>query len=170
MGRGTRGGAAILFALSLAGCYTYHAAELDRPPVGEQVRMTVTRAGASEYTEVTGRDEAVPRMEGELVAHDGGHMTLRIPVGNPMLPGSANVGSLIRIPEGEVLQLEQRELNRTRTALLVAGSTVAATALVLAIMDGFAGGPGIDPGDGDLDARPRPSPRILLSIPVPGRP
>ncbi len=165
-----RKGAAVLSTLFLTGCYSFHATELDHPPLGEQVRMTVTRAGAAEYTEVTGRDEAIPRMEGELVAHDGGHMTLRIPVGSPLLPGSANVGSLIRVPEGEILELERRELDRTRTALLVAGSTLAATALVLAIMDGFAGGPGIDPGDGDLDARPRTPPRVFLSLPVFGRP
>ena len=169
--RGFRWGAAILSVVVtlLPGCYSYTISDPGVAPVGEHVRVAVTRAGGAEVAEVTGRDDAIPLIEGQLVGRDAQTLTVRIPVGSPLDIGTVtNLGQVVRVPVGEILSIEEREFSRGKTALLIGGSTAAATLLIIAMMETFGGGTPIDPGDADVSIR---SPRsILFSIPFGARP
>ena len=165
-----RGAATLAFlATLLPGCYSYVVSDPGLAPVGEHVRVAVTRAGGAEIAEATGRDDAIPLIEGQLVERDAQTLTLRIPVGSPLDIGAvSNLGQVVRVPVGEILSIEEREFSRGKTALLIGGSTAAATLLVIAMMETFGGGTPIDPGDADVSIR---SPRsIFFSIPFGARP
>jgi hypothetical protein len=154
-------------AFSVSGCFTWTVVDPSLAPVGEEVRVVTTRAGGQEILEATGRDRAIPQVEGRLISAESGSLEVRIPIGSPMALGpTGNLSQIVRIPVSEVLSMEERRFNRGRTIAAVGGSTALAALLVISIMDGFGSGEGIDPGDEVLSRSPRPS--IRLSLPVGG--
>ena len=164
-----RGAATLGFLVALLpGCYSYTVSDPGIAPVGEHVRVAVTRAGGAEIAQVTGRDDAIPLIEGQLVERDAQTLSVRVPVGSPLDIGAvSNLGQVVRVPVGEILSIEEREFSRGKTALLIGGSTAAATLFVIAMMETFGGGTPIDPGDADVSRSPR---SILFSIPFGARP
>lgn len=136
-----------LMTLLLPGCYVYSAADPDLTPPGEEVRVTITRDGAAELSQVTEQVESVPVIRGRLVEKDGQSLMIRVPVrptGEGLRP---DIGQVVRVPIGSVLAMEQRDFSAGRTGAFVAGSVGAAALVVLTIIEASGGTQGRT-GDG----------------------
>lgn len=136
-----------LATLLLPGCYVYSAGDPDLIPPGEEVRVTVTRDGASELAQVTEQVETVPVIRGRLMERDNQSLMIRVPVratGEGLRP---DIGQVVRVPMGSVLAMEQRDFSLGRTGAFVAGSAGAAALVVFAIIEASGGTQGRT-GDG----------------------
>lgn len=140
---------ALLLTLLLPGCFRYVPVTLDTAPEGQDVRVIVTRDGASELREVADVASEVPTLTGRFMGFEDRNMLLRVPVGQRQAGfHTVSLDQTIRIPSGEVLQIERREFDRGRTALLAGGAVAGSVFIIASIMQAFGGdtsGPG-DPG------------------------
>ena len=134
-------------ALSV-GCYTYTPITLDAVPVGSEVRALL-----STEREVALRDSlgvALHPLEGTLVDREDGRLLLSVRVG----VGSRELGSQllyqrVGITPQDVLRVDVRRLQRTKTVAFAVGIASAATLVTLAALgklnpgssDGGGGGP-----------------------------
>lgn len=131
----------------LAGCYRYVPIDTQAAPTGEEVRVSVTRSGASELQQVMTPDASVARITGRVFGQDGGDLLLRVRVGSRQEGFHAfALEQTIRVPGAEILAMERKEINALGTSAFVAGSVALAGAIVLTIMDSF-GGDASDDGD-----------------------
>ena len=70
----------ILF-IGLLGCHNYVPTDFTTVPVGEDVRLTVTRQSVPDLSEVSLENDPVPVLEGTLERRQDGSLIVRIPVG-----------------------------------------------------------------------------------------
>jgi hypothetical protein len=144
--------------ICLSGCFRYVPTRLEVAPVGENVRLVVTRQGAFELSEVTGVSAAAPVLSGALVRVEDRAVLLRIPLESQRMGiHTEELGQTIRVPAEEILSVERRELDRTLTGLLAAGSAAAAVGVIFMIMDSF--------GNSDLPDGPYPI-ESVISFPL----
>ena len=144
--------------LCLSGCFRYVPIRLEVAPVGEDVRLVVTRQGAFELSEVTGVSAAAPVLRGELVRVEDRAVLLRIPLESQRMGiHTEELGQTIRVPTEEILSIERRELDRTLTGLLAAASTAAAVGVISLIVDSF--------GDSNVPDGPYPI-ESVISFPL----
>jgi hypothetical protein len=133
--------------ITLPGCYRYVPTELEATPPGTAARIVVTRAGSEQLREAmpTAVDGAPVR--GTFVEVDGNDAIFTVPVARRQ-EGMAqrSIEQRVQVPLGEIVSFERRELNKTTTAILVAGMAGFATAIVVAIAEARKGenpdGPG----------------------------
>lgn len=136
-----------LATLLLPGCYVYSPADPDLTPPGEEIRVTITRDGATELAQVTEQVETVPVIRGRLVERDNQSLMIRVPVrptGEGLRP---DIGQVVRVPIGSVLGMEQRDFSVGRTSAFMAGSVGAAALVVFTIIEASGGTQGRT-GDG----------------------
>ncbi len=152
--------AGVVAMLSAPACHTYTPSEVGIAPVGEYVRLVVTREGGAELAAVTGRDEVLPMVEGQLIGRESEALLVRVPDRSRFNdPSAVELGQVVRVPVGEVLSIDQREFSRQRTALIVGGGMAA---VILALRwSGGEGGSSRMPGNGP-ELNPRGS---VISIP-----
>lgn len=137
-------GAALLLT---PGCHTYAPSETGVTPVGEYVRLAVTREGGLELARVTGRDEVRPIVEGQLIGRESEALLIRVPERSRFNdPSAVELGQVVRVPIGEVLSIDQREFSRGRTALIIGGG-MAAVFVAFRFSGGEGGTTGL-PGNG----------------------
>ena len=140
-------GAAILCT---AGCFRYIPTEVAAIPDGERVRVHLTRAGQLDLPELT--DPVGGPVQGTLVRRADDRIFLRVPVAvrrEGFL--QSNIGQDAAIPFSEIVQIERRQLSRSRSGLMVAGTAGFAAMVVLVIIDGSIGRePGPPTGGDDL--------------------
>jgi hypothetical protein len=143
----------------LAGCFVYVPADPATIPAGEEIRIFVSRVGMAQLPiEVASNGTYLNgRFEGRIADS----VRVRVPVATRQVGFmTQDLRQEVRVPAGEVVQFERRELSRGRTALLVAGGVAGGAAVVALISGSITGGDDPGPGD-DLSRIP------LLSIPVP---
>ena len=121
----------------LAGCYSYTRIPVETAPLGEDVRLVVTRDGAMDFLDVYDTEEAAPTFTGNLEGRESGSLLVRVPVpGDPTgAPNALQIQQMVRVPEGEVLSLERRTLDPLKTGAMIAGATAVGTFIILQIMD-----------------------------------
>jgi hypothetical protein len=148
----------------MSACYRYTPVPLQITPEGQQVRLLVTREGATELREVTEIGAEVPTLTGTIVEIEDQEILLRVPVAQRQAGfHTVSLDQTIRVPSGEILQVERRDFDRGKTALFV-GATVAVSAFVItSIMKAF-GGDSSNPGDPPPVEIRIPTP--LISIPI----
>lgn len=149
-------GVALALAISaLSGCFAYVPAERQSVPEGEEVRVYVTRSVLDDLpAQVPADDGAV--LAGRLVQRDEQGLTLRVPVrGRQEGFRRMEIGQNVRVPAGDVVEIQRRELDVLNTGFLLAAAAGAATGAVLMIMDA-SGSPPEDPG----------TPPELIGVPV----
>lgn len=138
--------AIVLVSLVGAGCYTYTPISQDLVPVGEEVRMVVTRAGITDLANEMELGAAAPVLLGQVTGREPGILLVRVP--RPTAPSIRTSGvelaQIARIPTDALLSLEQRQFSSGRTAAVVGATAGAVTFLVLSIIDAS----GSDSGDG----------------------
>jgi len=149
-------------SLLLSGCFHYRPLEPGVAPVGEEVRVVLTREGAAALPEEV---PAFPgsAVRGTVTGREGDRLLLRVPVAvqrEGLL--TRELGRQVEIPAGQIVRLERRELSRGRTALAVAGGVGALVGL-WASLDG-----GRSEGSAGPQEPPVEGVRIpLLSLPLP---
>ena len=127
-------------AVLSAGCFSYVPTELGVVTPGEPVRLYLTRAGVDAVNE-GGAEEALspvsdPILSGEFVRQTDADLFLRVPTVRRQVGfHSAQLGQDVRIPAGEIVQIERRQLNKGATGLLIGGAAAAVTGLVVFILN-----------------------------------
>ena len=152
-----------LAAFLLSGCFRYVPTTLDVAPPGEDVRLLVTRQGATDLAQVTTIEGEVPTVRGTLLEQEGSDLLLRVPVGQRR-DGfhTVSLDQTVRIPVSEILQVERRELDVTKTGFWVAGAVGGSAFVIFSIMEAFGESAGGDPG-GPLENR---LPIPFISVPL----
>lgn len=147
----------------LSGCFSYVPSSVEVAPIGQDVRLLVSRAGARELSQVPGIDEEVPTLRGTILEREGESLLLRVPVGHRQ-DGFHRVSldQAIQVPVAAILRLERRQLDVAKTSGLVGAALVGSAFVIFSIMDALAG----DDGSGD-PAQPEEAliPLRLYSLP-----
>jgi hypothetical protein len=150
---GWLGGLSLLLALTLGACMAHTPTRIHLAPPGSQVRVTVDPDLASEGTAFL-VDLMGPALRGTLLENQvssEGIRTLLLMVPAPEGTGSAGgeaLGQRVRVQEREVLSVDIRSLDRTRTGLAVGVGAAAVALAVAAIASGRAGGSAEGPPSG----------------------
>ena len=153
--------AALLFS---SGCFSYTMIPLELAPEGQDVRVLVTREGAAELAEVTEVEGQVPSVNGTIISKEDREILLRVPVAQRRDGFHlASLDQTIRVPTGEILQVERRDFDTGRTLLLGAGAAAGAAFIIISIMEAFGGDTA--PGEGPSPEETR-IPAPLISIPI----
>lgn len=142
----------VVLLLTSSGCFQYVSVPIEAVPIGENVRLVVTREGASEYQDVTGATEALPVVTGTLTRRDPDALVLQVPVGSRQ-EGFYQVGidATIRVPAGEVLDARRREINLFTTGALVVGAAGLTVLVIRQILTAVNDG-NSDPDDGVIES------------------
>jgi len=138
---------------------------LEVVPDGQDVRLLVTRQGAFELSEVTDVETgAAPTLRGTVVGREPETLMVRVPVGARQEGiHTVTLGQTIRVPEGEILQIERREFDAVKTGGLVAGAIGASVFIIMSIMEAVGG----DQPGGDTPQPPESRiPVPFLKVPI----
>jgi hypothetical protein len=162
-------------AIALGGCYAYVPAELAAVPDAQEVRVLISRAGALRLSDMGAGDLVSlddPTVEGVLQRSGDGRVRLRIPVRSESLAAGARPIVQERILDpGEIVRIDRRRLDRTRTAFALGGAAGLATATIVLIIGGSEGT--IEPpgggGSDDLRAPLDPVGGTPILAPIPPR-
>jgi hypothetical protein len=144
---------ALATALPLAGgCYSFTAIPVEPAPVGENVRLFVTRTGSPELLSVSETNELVPQIRGRVEGSENGSLLVRMPLRGDQGGGSSvlDIAQLVRVPTDEILALELQRFSPARTSFLVAGGVAAAAFILYVIIDAGRDDTGIDDPDPDV--------------------
>ena len=132
--------AAVLVLSTTTGCFNYVPTEIGAVPPGESVRLFLTRAGVDAINEA-GNEDALntlfePVLSGEFVRRTDADFYVRIPTVRRQVGfHSSQLGQDIRVPAGEIVQIERQELSRAKTGLLVGGTAAVITGLIVFILN-----------------------------------
>lgn len=130
------GAAVVLTALCTSACYTFQQAA-STPPVGSDVRVTVSDAQALELTQQTGQLSRT--LDGRLVGASDDSVfvsvvTLRLA---SEISGSRQLRQSVGIPRAGVEELATRELSLLRSGVMAAlGSTLVAVVIRQVVVGG----------------------------------
>jgi hypothetical protein len=130
-----------------AACFEYTTVRPELAQVGRPVRVHLTEPGFSRLSaEAAGALPHLGRViEGDLVEATGQQMLVAVRVGwDPSVEGD-RLQQRLAIPIADIWQVEVRQLNKTKTALIVAGATVAVGSIIVSTIHGQYGGTTIGP-------------------------
>ncbi len=147
--------------LVLAGCFNYVPTDFTTVPVGEDIRLIVSRERVPDLSELTLQDDPAPTLQGTLERREGASLIVRIPVGR-RAEGfhSVALGQAIHVHPDAIISAELRVLDGFKTAGVLAGTVAGGVTLLLLGMEAIndqAPIPGEDPPDLQL---------TLISIPI----
>jgi hypothetical protein len=128
------------------GCYTYLPSAVNEVSPGTPVRIRLTAVEAGRLVEQRLTDSRV--LTGTLVEGDAENLLVDTSVGhNDVERGMRSVVQRVSVPAHEILEIEQRQLDRGRTGLVVGAGTVALGVVIALRSRGGGGGPD-GPGGG----------------------
>jgi hypothetical protein len=139
----------------LSGCYRYVPARLGAVPEGTEVRLHVSDDGVR-------RLESIAGMEGRQMAGllerwaDDIVISVRVPVAEGVV--DRGLRNRIVLSPSEVIAIDVRERDRTRTAILTAGITGVVGGALIAAFSGVFG------GSRDVDPPPEEDARVPIAI------
>lgn len=136
----------VLAAAPLAGCYRYVPVS-DTPPQGQAVRVLLAPPVDVRLSQVTAN--SVARVDGEVARAGADSLWLSASrlwsgTGYDFLGNNETVS----LPRSSVSRLERREVDTTKTGLVIGASIVAAILAQFALSDGFLGSDGGNGGPG----------------------
>lgn len=143
----TRAGLILAFLLTVSGCARWVPAQLGTVPPGTDVRLRLSEDGALRLEELTGAGAV--EVTGELLQWEP-----EVMVSTGLAGAGANpaLRQRIVVDPDEVVGIDVREVDRTRTGLLVGGVVAAAGSAVawalVNIIQGSEGAPNGPPTDG----------------------
>ena len=134
---------AVLGSVSLGGCYQFVRVDPVTAPAGSRVRAELSRSGVEELAGLLGSVRG-NRLQGRLVevSPDGALLleVARAAGATPVGVTARSLYSRVRLGPENLLQLEVKTLDRTRTVLLVGGGAILGGALVAIAFDTYGGG------------------------------
>ena len=135
--------------LALCGCSVYVPLNPDTPPpVGTDVRARLTTPGAVRISDRLG--SPVREVEGQILSFLGDSLGLSLMATTEFGRPWDSVDTL-KLGTIEIFQLEEKKLDRRRTALLAGGVGVVSGVLIAALFRAAGGSEDGDP-PGDIDA------------------
>jgi len=139
--------------LATSGCYTYLPAPIEDIAPGTPVRIHMTAAEAGRLVEQRLTDDRV--LTGTLVEQGDGQILVDTSVGrNDAQRGLHSVVQRVNVPTRDVLEIEQRHLDRGRTGILI-GVGALAGGIIVALQSG-GGGSAPPTGGGTQESRRAP--------------
>ena len=123
---------ACFIALAMAGCYAYRGVEgVQSIAPGSRARVMLTPSGQQSFETRTGR--GTPSPEGQVVASDSD--SLYVAVGSAVLARSGQAFGTgidtVGIPLAHIAELQHKELDTRRTAVLMAAGGIAIGAFIV---------------------------------------
>lgn len=144
----------LLPLLACGGCYTYAPIESAAARPGMIVRARISANASERLAPVLGTDSRL--LTGTVIEANAESMLVEVPI-----PAQAGLGSTsqtlhqrVSVARGDLVELEGRKLNRTRTALIVGAAAVVTAGAIKGALDS---GPGLDrppTGSGTDSRRP----------------
>jgi hypothetical protein len=157
---------AALVLVVTTGCYSYVPAEFDTVPIGEGVRVYLSREGVTRLRELGG-DEIPgaagdqPVVQGTLTRRTASDFSVLIPVTSRQVGFLQNeLGQQVTLPVADAVSVQLRKVSQLKTAGALAASTAGIAFVIVSIIKG-ARQPTDDPPPPGDDIR------IPLSISVP---
>lgn len=111
----------VLLALPVvAGCYVYRPAPVTAPPIGAEVRLTLTDLGTANMAAQVG--PSTEALAGKLVDDSAGHYLVSL-LGTRQRSGIEVGwrGERVSVPSTLVARVEERRFSRKRTVLMTIG-------------------------------------------------
>ncbi|MDZ7779195.1 MAG: hypothetical protein U5R14_04545 [Gemmatimonadota bacterium] len=137
-----RGSTIVFLCLLLVGCHRYVPTRLGSVPSGAEVRLQLSDEGTRRLEALSGSD--AEEVEGRLLSW-ADEVILSVPLPSVPRMVDRDLRRRIVVASDDVVGIQVREWDRTRTALLVGGvATVVTTALVAALSGSFGGTGGPD--------------------------
>ncbi len=137
--------------LAANGCYTYLSTPLEEVAPGTPVRIRLTAAEAGRLVEQRLTEDRL--LTGTLVEQDDGQVLVDTSVGhNDAERGMRAVVQRLSVPTHEVLEIEQRHLDKGRTGVVVGVGAVAA-GVIIALQARGGGGSADNTGGGTQESR-----------------
>jgi len=144
----------IVLTIALSGCFKYVPADIQTVPVGARVRVQLTPAGLeASRTRSLIEGEAI---SGKLVERRGNSVvfSVRSVRGAEAGTGRGDLVQHVDVLQEHIGRLDLKEIDGTKTALLIGGGTGAiATAALLAMRGDPVSGSGTGPGGADESIR-----------------
>jgi len=128
----------------MAGCYSYTPITPAAAPTGSEVRARITGAASDRVGPLIHSLETRVLI-GSVVENNAGELVLQVPLGAMPNIAETIVPMQTRVPlnAADLVSLEQRKLDPTRTTILFAGIAAGvATGIAVAIKAGGGGEPG----------------------------
>jgi len=150
----------------MTGCYSYVPAEFETVPIGEGVRVFLTREGVTRLRElggdqIPGANSDQPVVQGTLTRRSPADFSILIPVGSRQVGFLQNeLGQQVTLPVADAVQVQLRQVSQVKTGAALVGSTAAIAFVIVSIIKGAR-----PPND-----NPEPPPgdiRIPLSASIP---
>lgn len=136
-----------LGALALSGCYSYQPIEVADIQPQMDIRARVSGAQSDQLADVLNSDDRM--VEGTVIENGSDEILLEVSTGTAERRGRVEtLNQRVRIPTTEVMTVDQKSVDQTKTTLLVGGAVaVAAVAVIAAITAGSSSStPGTGPG------------------------
>jgi hypothetical protein len=152
--------------LVTTGCYSYVPAEFETVPIGEGVRVYLTREGVTRLREIggdqiPGASSEQPVVSGTLVRRSPADFSILIPVTARQVGFLQNeLGQQVTLPVADAVQVQLRKVSQVKTGAALVGSTAAIAFVIVSIIKGAR-----QPSD-----NPQPLPedlRIPFSVSIP---
>jgi hypothetical protein len=135
--------------LVASGCFSYQPTRLESVEPGSSIRVRVSAEEAERLISVGLGERRL--VDGTLVRNGVDGLMLDADVTTASSPGGRRaLVQRVSIPTGEILEVEQRELDRVRTGLAAGGLTAVVAAVIISQLEGGRGSdqpPGPDPSE-----------------------
>jgi len=138
--------------LMSTGCYKYIPTEAGLVPEGDDVRVLVTRLGAEQFSQVAPEGLRSGVITGTMMGIEDDDIVMSVPVGERR--EGFMVSSLtqtIRVPIGEVLDVDRREFDGLATGAIVGVAAAGVATIIFGIIQAFGTGDPGDEGDPPVD-------------------
>jgi hypothetical protein len=137
------------------GCFRYNYVPLAEAPVGEEVRVHLSREGHARLSASVG--EALPNLprivDGSLVQANAQQLLISVRVATDSRVASAGLRQRLAVPASDIQQLEVRQVDRKKVVLIGVGAGLALGAIIAHYVRGVFGGttrPFPEPGPTEL--------------------
>lgn len=135
---------AMLAGAVLSGCYSYVPVRVDAVRPGESVRARLSEDALARLPGAV-REQGRRDVEGEVLDRDPQVLLLSVPAAARQQGFYVeNLHERLRLGLGDVVEVERRQLDRSRTVLLVGAGASAVAAVALQTLSGSTGGNTID--------------------------
>lgn len=155
-----RAGLLMALVIVVSGCARWVPARIGEVPVGTDIRLRLSEEGAAHLEALTGTRRS--EVSGQLLQWDGEVMVSAALRTAGAGANGSNLRQRFVVDEEDILGVDIRELDRTRTGLFVGGVAVVAGSAIVWVVSQLAGGGTAAPTDPPTSGPGEPFVRIRI--------